>query len=304
MQHLLHNNSFIIYQRLKMIDLTNLQFQKLDFSGLKTLVDWARDEGWNPGPFDADVFWAADPNGYYGYFHNGTLIAGGAIVSYNDEFGFMGLFIVKPEYRSSGIGRKLWYQRRDTLLNRLKEGASIGMDGVVAMQPFYAKGGFEIAFRDERYENIGKVFSVNKHISPIEEGDVDTILAYDKQCFGFSRPQFIKPWLKLPDNKTFKFTEDGTLKGFAVVRKAHTGYKVCPLFADSKDIAEALYQACLNSVVGEPLYLDIPVINPAAVELVKKYQATYVFECARMYYGNPPTVPIHKIFGITTFELG
>ncbi len=95
------------------------------------------------------------------------MIGGGSIVSYNKEFGFMGFFIVKPDYRAHGIGKKLWYQRRDTLLSRLNKGASIGMDGVIAMQPFYKKGGFEISFRDERYENIGKEFKIDKNISPI-----------------------------------------------------------------------------------------------------------------------------------------
>jgi hypothetical protein len=40
------------------------------------------------------------------------------------------------EFRGKEIGRKLWYQRRHILLKRLKPGASIGMDGVVAMLPF------------------------------------------------------------------------------------------------------------------------------------------------------------------------
>ncbi len=124
-----------------------------------------------------------------------------------------------------------------------------------------------------------------------------------KSC-GFSRPQFMKPWLKLPDNKTFKYVEDRNLKGFAIVRKANKGYKVCPLFADSEIIAEELYKTCLNSVAGEPLYLDIPVINKGAVDLITKYNATYIFECARMCYGKQPEVDINKVFGITTFELG
>ena len=140
------------------VNIDELKFQKLDLDGVKTLVSWAEEEGWNPGPYDADVYFATDPDGFYGYFYNDTLIGGGSIVSYNKEFGFMGFFIVKPEYRSNGIGRKLWYQRRDTLLSRLNKGASIGMDGVIAMQPFYRKGGFEILFRDERYEKIGMEF--------------------------------------------------------------------------------------------------------------------------------------------------
>lgn len=281
-----------------------LKFQLLDFQGLKTLVEWALQEGWNPGPFDADVFWATDPDGFYGYFLDGDLIAGGSIVSYEGAFGFMGFFIVKPEFRSLGIGRKLWYQRRNMLQSRLKKEATIGMDGVVAMQPFYEEGGFKIAFRDERYERIGEVFDIDSNISTIEGEDFESILKYDQQCFGFSRPQFLKPWLALPQIKTFKYQKNGLLKGFAVVRKVANGYKTCPLFADNVEIAEELYKACLNSVVGEPLYLDIPVINEGAVHISKKYSATYVFECARMYSGTPPSFEIDKVFGITTFELG
>jgi hypothetical protein len=286
------------------VNIDELQFQKLDLEGVKTLVSWAEEEGWNPGPNDADVYYATDPDGFYGYYHESNLIAGGSIVSYNKEFGFMGFFIVKLEYRSLGIGRKIWYQRRDILISRLNKDAPIGMDGVIAMQPFYKKGGFEILFRDERFEKIGMEFTTDKNITTINDEDLESILAYDKQCFGFSRPQFMKPWLMLPGNKTFKYVEDGKLKGFAIVRKANKGYKVCPLFADNEVVAEELYKACLNSVVGEQLYLDIPVINKGAASIIKKNNASYVFECARMYYGKPPEVEIDKVFGITTFELG
>lgn len=287
-----------------MENIDQLQLQKLDFEGLKILLKWAEEEGWNPGPNDADVYWATDPEGFYGYSYKGDLIAGGSIVSYNKEFGFMGFFIVKPEYRSFGIGRKLWYQRRDALLSRLNKGASIGMDGVVALQPFYQKGGFEIAFRDIRYEKKGMQFRLDKNIYPIGEDDISSILAYDKQCFGFMRPQFIIPWLKLPDNKTFMYVENDQINGFAIVRKANTGYKICPLFADNENIAEELYKACLNSVIGEPLYIDIPAINQGSLNLIREYDAKYIFECARMYYGKSPNIEIDKVYGVTTFELG
>ena len=287
-----------------MILTDNLQLRQIDIEGVKTLVNWAEKEGWNPGIHDAEVYFATDPEGFYGYFDNDELIAGGSIVSYQNAFGFMGFFIVKPEFRSAGIGRKLWYQRRDTLLKRLNPGASIGMDGVVAMQPFYKKGGFEIAFRDERHERVGSAFEIDKHISPIADSDFNEIMAYDKQCFGFSRPQFMETWLKLPEGKTFKYLEDGKLKGFAVLRKVNNGYKICPLFADDAQVAVELYKACLNAASGELVYLDIPVINKAAVELTRTFNTSFVFECARMYYGKAPDLDIDKVFGITTFELG
>ncbi|PLW96956.1 MAG: GNAT family N-acetyltransferase [Marinilabiliales bacterium] len=286
------------------MDIRKLKIKKLSPEGVKTLVQWAAEEGWNPGPHDAEVFYATDQDGFYGYFMDDELIAGGAIVSYAGKFGFMGLFIVKPQYRSLGIGRQLWYQRRDMLLKRLDPDAAIGMDGVVAMQPFYEKGGFTIAFRDMRYSRAGEKFEVNHSISTITNDDIPEIIDYDTKCFGVERAQFLIPWLQLPESKTFKYVENGGIKGFAITRKAMEGHKICPLFADNAIIAEELYRACLNAFPGESVFLDIPEVNKEAVALTEKYNARYVFECARMYYGTPPETDINNVFGITTFELG
>ncbi len=284
--------------------LDNTKFRKLNLDGLKILVSWALKEGWNPGPLDAEVFYGTDPDGFYGVFIEDVLIAGGSVVSYNQEFGFMGFFIVKPEYRSLGIGKKLWYLRRDLLISRLNNGASIGMDGVLTMQPFYQKGGFKIAFKDIRYEKTGCPFTTDENISPITDNDFNELLRVDKKYFGFERSKFLKSWLKLPHNRTFKYIIDGTIKGYAIVRKVDLGFKVCPLFAEDEKIAEELYKACLNSVIGHPLYLDVPTINKNAMHIVSMYDAHYVFECARMYYGNAPNIDMNKVYGITTFELG
>lgn len=286
------------------MNIDELKFEKLDRAGLDTLVKWADEEGWNPGPYDADVYWETDPEWYYGYYLDGELIAGGSIVSYNGEFGFMGFFIVKPELRSQGIGNQLWYQRRNKLLSRLNKDASIGMDGVVDMQPFYGKGGFEIAFRDERYKLFGKSFKIHDDIYEITDTDFPEIIEYDKKYFGFDRRVFITNWLEMPEVKAYKFVKDKKIQGMIIIRKANKGFKVCPLFAENPEIAEELLKAALNYVEDEPLYLDIPVINIEAKKLVEKYNGKYVFECARMYYGKQPDVNVNNIFGITTFELG
>jgi GNAT superfamily N-acetyltransferase len=281
-----------------------LIFKKLNREGVRTLVRWAEIEGWNPGPHDADIFWETDPEGFYGFYHGDRLIAGGALISYNGEFGFMGLFIVLPEFRGSGIGSKLWYLRRDLLLSRLKRDAAIGMDGVVAMQPFYSKGGFEIDFRDERYEITGFKTDVCNNVFQIEQGDFEEISAFDRTYFGFGRESFLRNWLNIPESRSYKYIENRLLKGYTVLRKVGDGYKIGPLFADNEHVAEELYKACLSAASGEKVYLDIPVKNKNAAELVKKFDAKYVFECARMYYGEPPKIDLNKIYGITTFELG
>lgn len=286
------------------MDVKDFSFRKLQFEELLTLISWAKNEGWNPGLYDAEVFWKTDPDGFYGVFDNDILVGGGAIVSYNSHFGFMGLFIMHPDYRGHGMGRKLWELRKSILLKRLHKGAAIGMDGVVAMQAFYSEGGFEISFRDERYENTGFEIEFSKFVSSVQSEDLEGIFKLDTKCFGFERKVFLKGWLNLKDSFKFVYKNEQGIKGFVVLRKATIGYKIGPLFATSFSVAEALYKACLNSVPEQKIYIDIPVINDNARKLVDKYKATYVFECARMYYNKTPLLEMDSVYGITSFELG
>jgi GNAT superfamily N-acetyltransferase len=279
-------------------------FRKLTLDQVRELVSWAEKEGWNPGPNDAELFYLADPDGFYGYFLDDELIGGGSLVSYSGEYGFMGLYIMKPEFRSQGIGRTLWNLRKNTLLNRLKPNATIGMDGVVAMQSFYQKGGFALAFRDVRHEKIGEPFPLAQEITGITPADFSVVLEFDKHCFGFHRAEFMKAWLTQLGGQSFKYEKKGQLLGFATLRKVEVGYKIGPLFAQTYAAATALYEACLTAAVGEKVYLDIPLSNPHAVALTTQYQTQAMFECGRMYHGAAPEIPLDQVYGITTFELG
>ena len=259
---------------------------------------------WNPGLHDADLFYDADPEGFYGFFDGNELIAGGALVSYGSAFGFMGLFIVKPEYRGAGLGRDLWYLRRDTLLSRLNPYAPIGMDGVVAMQAFYSKGGFELAFKDERYELTGAILHKHPDVKPLQVSDLNHVLGMDLQCFGYDRSAFLYAWLEQPEAKVFQFGTGESFAGFIVMRKARSGWKIGPLFAATETAANALLEACMDTVPGDKLYLDTPGSNPAAKQLALKHGGQFIFECGRMYLGKAPALPMEMIYGITSFELG
>ncbi len=287
-----------------MLNINSLSFTILSKPQVIELLDWAKNEGWNPGLSDAEIFWQTDNEGFYGFFNGNEMIAGGSIVSYNGEFGFMGLFIVKPAYRHLGIGKKIWHLRKEKLLSRLKNGAAIGMDGVVDMQGFYSKGGFNLLFKDERYLCNGESFTVHNAISSITASDYDDIIKYDTMCFGFNRNQFIIPWINNLNSFAFKYKINDKLKGFAVMRKAVEGYKIGPLFADDFEVAEAMYKACLSAAQNQKVFIDIPLSNQDAIKLVNQFNAIPVFQCGRMYHGTPPQLPLEKIFGITTFELG
>ncbi len=268
------------------------------------LVGWAADEGWNPGHHDARIFWETDPEAFIAAELDDELIGGGTIASYHREFGFMGLFIVRPEFRGRGLGSQLWHARVRLLQSRLRGGAAIGMDGVFEMRDWYAQGGFEFAHRSIRYEGTGVDVVRAPGLVPASEVPFERIAEYDRRCFPTWREGFLRPWLEQPESLALAAIDGETVQGYGVIRRCATGGKIGPLFADDTDIAESLYTALAAYLPGEPVYLDVPEINAFAMGLARRHELREVFSTARMYLGSRPEVAESRIYGITTFELG
>jgi GNAT superfamily N-acetyltransferase len=271
------------------------------------LVDWAAREGWNPGLHDAELFWATDPEAFIAAELDGALIGGGAITSYGGEFGFMGFFIMRPEFRGRGLGDQLWQARRERLLARLHPGASIGMDGVFDMQGYYARGGFVFSHRNLRLRteiDRPPAHPDGEDVVALSTVAFDALAAYDRRCFPAPRPTFLKGWIAQADALALGLRRGGTLAGYGVVRRCREGCKIGPLFADDRAAAEALYLRLAGFAAGGALFLDAPENNPEAMALVQAHRMTEVFGCARMYLGPTPAVAQDRVFGVTTFELG
>jgi len=286
-----------------------LVIRNMNRSEVDELVAWAAHEGWNPGLHDAEVFWATDPDAFIAADLEGEMIGGGAITSYNGEYGFMGFFIVRPGYRGRGFGNTLWHARRQRLLDRLHPGASIGLDGVFEMQDYYAKGGFSFSHRNMRFraeipDRTTTLRDVDKNIIPLAAIPFEQVLDYDRTCFPALRPTFLREWTAQPNALAVGYQRDGKLSGYGVVRRCREGCKVGPLFANDIQMAEALYSHLAAFAAGGSLYLDIPENNPAAIALVQQHQMIEVFGCARMYLGPLPDLAHERVFGVTTFELG
>lgn len=131
------------------------------------------------------------------------------------------------------------------------------------------------------------------------------VSAYDKPFFPDNRAQFLKCWINQPQGCALGFVRKGLLAGYGVLRRCRSGHKIGPLFADSPDIAEVLFASLQRNIPGgASVFLDTPAVNAAAVELAKRHNMTPIFETARMYAGGSPSLPIDRLFGVTSFELG
>ena len=281
-----------------------LVIRQMTRAELDTLVEWAAAEGWNPGLNDAQIFWDTDPDAFIAAELAGELIGGGSIVAYGGRFGFMGFFIIRPDHRGQGLGRQLWFHRRDRLIARLQAPAVIGMDGVFDMQDFYAQGGFVLSHRDLRFEGVGAAARQADDLVDLASVPFSEVARYDAAHFPAPREQFLKAWISQPGGRALGVVRNDSLRGYGVIRPCRSGFKIGPLFAADGETAEALFRGLADRGPGAPVFLDVPEINPAAMALAQRHGLREVFGCARMYYGPAPAEPYDEIFGVTTFELG
>lgn len=269
---------------------------ELDFA-----VELAAAEGWNPGIYDADAFHATDPNGFFIGLLGDEPISCISAVAYDDTFGFLGFYIVKPEHRGKGYGIQIWNEAVAYLNTQ-----NIGLDGVVEQQDNYKKSGFKLAYSNIRYEGTaGGNKTKNPNIVPLSDVPTEKLYRYDHSLFPTRRSHFLKHWIQQPDSIALGMVKKGKLVGYGMVRPCRNGYKIGPLFADNEDIADTLFQELRASIPKkEKLYLDTPEVNPKAMALAEKYGMKKVFGTARMYTKDEPNIDIRKVFGVTTFELG
>jgi hypothetical protein len=186
------------------------------------------------------------------------------------------------------------------------EGRKVGLDGVPAQQDNYRKSAFKLAWRNIRHQGPGGGEAPrDERIVPLSTLNFDTVQAYDQRFFPSDRSTFLRCWLQLPGSTALGVVESGSLKGYGMVRPCREGYKIGPLFADDAEIADRLFAALAASVSADTtIALDTPEVNPHALDLAKRHGMTAVFETARMYTGPALMLPLERLYGVTSYELG
>ncbi|WP_411351079.1 GNAT family N-acetyltransferase [Leisingera aquaemixtae] len=278
------------------------QIRALTPEEIRTATDWAGREGWNPGRSDAACFASVDPEGFWGGFLDGQMIACISVVNYGQAFAFLGFYIVAPAHRGQGYGYALWQKALEHAGGRV-----VGLDGVVDQQENYRRSGFELAYRNIRFGGVpagGLQAAADFELSPISAPAAE-LEALDARVFPAPRPVFWQQWLGAAGHHSFAAYRDGRLAGFGTLRRCGSGCKIGPLVAVSRPAAVAVLARLLQELPpGQEVFLDVPEPHAAAVELARGLGLAPVFETARMYRGPAPQLETDLIYGVTSFELG
>jgi len=265
---------------------------------INEILDWAAQEGWNPGLDDAAPFFAADPNGFFvASDASGRLMAAISVVNHTPDFAFLGLYIVRPDCRGQGIGLGLWRHALDHAGDR-----TIGLDGVEAQQENYKASGFVHAGGTTRFSGhvSGAAHAEVRFATP---HDTSRLIAKEAAASGVAKPAYMEAWLAAsPSRSTLVSEGKGGIDGFCTVRACRSGAKIGPLVADDAGVARRLIAHAAQLFDG-PITLDVPETATGLTGICQELKLDAGFKTARMYRGAIST-PSHAHFAVVCLELG
>jgi GNAT superfamily N-acetyltransferase len=267
-------------------------------SELADILDWAAEEGWNPGLDDATAFLEADPQGFFvARGPSGDCLASISVVNHSDDFAFLGLYIVRPRHRGKGIGLGLWHHAMQHAAGR-----TVGLDGVEAQQDNYKASGFVHAGGTTRYSGpVRGAVDPDMRVATAE--DIPRLIAQEAAASGVAKPRYLGAWFTPSQTRlTLILQKANGPDAMCTVRQCRTGAKIGPLIAEQAKDANRLIAHAATLFDG-PLTLDVPGPSTGLSKLCQQLELQPGFKTARMYRGAF-SASGQAFFAVSSLELG
>eukprot|EP00455_Lapot_gusevi_P008793 TRINITY_DN1387_c0_g1_i2.p1 TRINITY_DN1387_c0_g1~~TRINITY_DN1387_c0_g1_i2.p1 ORF type:complete len:309 (+),score=57.51 TRINITY_DN1387_c0_g1_i2:61-987(+) len=284
---------------------------------------WAAGQGWNPGNGDIELEMKIDSNAFFVGVLNGEVIGCISVYNWNDQYSFLGTYIVKSEYRGQGYGLKLWNQAIEHAGDR-----TTVLEAVVHRTSTYARSGFHVTHPSHLYQqSLHNLLSTLRtqekaasNVVPIP-ADIQLVPAFNRLFhggFGVEAPQGV--WQSMCDAASgrvgYCMMQGEECTGLIFARPAAQGWRLGPWLAQSQEIAQALISTIISHL-GDMLTqqqqsLDTPI--EFLLTGPEPHQASQIAQdlgfnvhpyCARMQTNDRHRVQhVEWVFGQFSWEFG
>jgi GNAT superfamily N-acetyltransferase len=262
-----------------MYEIRPMSVEDLEFAvQITDTVDWGMIKE------DFEFIMLLEPEGCFTLFSNSERIGIATTISFG-KVGWFGNLIVNESYRRKGAGSLLVNHSIKYLTSRDVE--TIGLYAYMDKIPFYQRLGFKYDSDFAVLRGEGFSSPPMADLTEATDNEMETVIEFDKSCFGASRKKVLEPILSDSNNLCYPFFEDGKLEGYAAAKVydgiADLGPLLCKRGRSS--IAITLLNAILNKLVGSEISLCIPEKESDILGFLTKFGFKENFHVARMFYG-------------------
>jgi ribosomal protein S18 acetylase RimI-like enzyme len=204
------------------------------------------------------------------------------------KLGWIGMLIVKKQYRRMGIGKALMLRARQYLLRTGAE--TIRLEAVPEISQLYRSIGFVDEYDSLRFKGDSRQASSQERrsVTQLKDEMIERVAEFDAQYFGAARNRVLRKLYEAYPELCFVATSRSKISGYIMCRKADAGYRLGPWVStpERNEDATGLLAACLSGVdPGEPVYVGVPSINHSAVEILQRFGFSLYWKSIRMCLG-------------------
>lgn len=245
-------------------------------------------EQWNDTRKDIERMFSYEPNGCFIAEINGKPVGHVFSISYG-RLGWIGLLIVKSEYRRRGIGTLLTKRAIDHLLSR--KAKTIKLEAEPTIANFYRKLGFVEEYDSLRFRRVSeKTTSMSIHcVSPLKKKEITKLAKFDAEYFGANRIKVLNGLYQDNSQLCFISYKRSRIIGYVMCRESESGYNVGPFVCtpENPQVAQKLLMKCMD-VMGqnEKIHVGVPSVNRAAIEILNDLDFNKYSMSIRMYLGE------------------
>ncbi len=230
--------------------------------------------GWNQVEADWAGYLALKPDGCFLAEIAGKPAGTATTVAYDGEVGWIGMLLVHPDSRRSGVGT--------ALLNhciRHLSGAgirAIKLDATPMGKQVYIPIGFADEYEVNRYEGMLPAASVewdatfpSGGVSVIEDADLAELNAFDREYFGVGRWHALNVLIgRRADWSLVARSSDGRIAGCLLAREGYEAVQLGPWTARDGEVARRLLAEACRRMPGRRVYVDVPCLNRDGMKLM------------------------------------
>jgi len=264
-------------------------------------------EQWDDTRNDINRMFSYEPDGCFIAEVNREPVGHVFSISYG-RLGWIGLLIVRAEYRKKGVGTLLTKKAINYLLNCGVK--TMKLEAVPTIVNLYRGLGFVDEYDSLRFMGVSREITSlsNRCVKSLKKEEVTELAKFDVEYFGANRIKVLGGLCRNSPQLCFVSYTDAEIVGYLMCRKTETGYRIGPWVCnpENSQAARELLMECMNTIrKNVKLYVGVPVVNKAAVEILHDFNFEQYSKSIRMYFGEKlETERANGIFAIGGPEKG
>jgi GNAT superfamily N-acetyltransferase len=258
----------------------------------QTLVDWQHVLSWEPeGCFVAE--------------HDEQIVGTVTTTVFGPELAWVGMMLIDQAVRRQGLGRRL-LEHALAWLEDKRQVRCVGLDATPQGKLLYDRMGFADAYTLHRRHGVAACLTAAAEVRPLNGSDLTPVVELDRSALGVDRARLVQDLHAGHTAGSFVFERGGEILGYVLSRPGANRWYVGPMVAREASVAEALANAAMAPLAGQPVVMDTVDTNDAATGLAEKLGLAEVRPFIRMWRGEPlpPAEPSRVCFGIIGPEVG